>query len=558
MASYFRRKLTGENISAIVSEISGSFGDIGTFLPFAISLSIITNGKMDFNAILLFTGIFNILNGFIFHLPMPLQPMKAIAAEVITQKIDNLYVICSAGLVVGAIVFAIGILLMLGLSNEKLESFQNRMIPRSLISGIQAGLGLGLCKTGACYIHADYEIGVPIFLMMLVLMGLSTPVKRIVSNSNNQATGSIDVDVELNNQTSLSSFNEKLTECSTQGDGRKRVSLFETSLDGKNVSYNSFDETNTNFTSAGETETRAEQAEGILSELVGSNLNNHRRDVTSNLDIAPRHTVINAEYEITRDKYLFIYPIPVALVAFAVGLLLALLRDNNNAGSWEYNADYKNHSDLVNISAMPTFIHFKLLDPTQLWTEGVMAGGLALGLAQLPLTSLNSVVSISDLSEKLFGPKRKVPSVYLAVPVGLTNILLSFLGSMSVCHGAGGLAAQYKFRARTGWSIVFLGTIKIIIALAFGANREFLSTLTNYPHSVLGAMLIFVGSELCLHALKSLFSNGKDTKREYDLFVFSVVVGVQMATNTGWGFLAGLVAHITIVLMNKIVEKYTE
>ena len=124
---------------------------------------------------------------------------------------------------------------------------------------------------------------------------------------------------------------------------------------------------------------------------------------------------------------------------------------------------------------------------------------------------------------------------------------------------AGGLAAQYKFGARTGWSIVFLGTIKIIIALAFGANREFLSTLKNYPHSVLGAMLIFVGSELCLHALKSLFiSNGKEHKREQDLFVFSVVVGVQMATNTGWGFLAGLVAHITIVLMNKIVEKYSK
>ena len=85
-------------------------------------------------------------------------------------------------------------------------------------------------------------------------------------------------------------------------------------------------------------------------------------------------------------------------------------------------------------------------------------------------------------------------------------------------------------------SIIFLGTIKIIIALAFGAGSGLLPTLKNYPHSVLGAMLIFVGCELCLHALKSLFGDGKEQKRERDLFVFIIVVGVQMATNTGWGF----------------------
>ena len=103
MSRYCKINLVKQNISSIISEISGSVGDIGTFLPLTISLVIVTKGEMSFNFILLSTGIFNILNGIIFKLPMPLQPMKAIVAEAITKNIDNLYVICSAGLVVGGV-----------------------------------------------------------------------------------------------------------------------------------------------------------------------------------------------------------------------------------------------------------------------------------------------------------------------------------------------------------------------------------------------------------------------------------------------------------------------
>ena len=147
------RILTKKNFSIFISEISGSFGDIGTFLPLAMSLAVVTNGKIDFTGILLTTGVFNILNGLIFRLLMPLQPMKAIAAEAITKNIDNVYIICSAGLVVGGIVFGIGFLLMIGLTNERLEKIQQSVIPKSLISGIQVGLGLSLCKAGVGYVY---------------------------------------------------------------------------------------------------------------------------------------------------------------------------------------------------------------------------------------------------------------------------------------------------------------------------------------------------------------------------------------------------------------------
>jgi len=39
-----------------------------------------------------------------------------------------------------------------------------------------------------------------------------------------------------------------------------------------------------------------------------------------------------------------------------------------------------------------------------------------------------------------------------------------------VCHGAGGLAAQYRFEARTGGSVILLGVAKMLLALLVGGS----------------------------------------------------------------------------------------
>lgn len=59
---------------APLAEISGSLGDLGTLLPLMIALA--RQDSIDLGSTLVFSGIFNILTGLIFGIPLPVQPMK--------------------------------------------------------------------------------------------------------------------------------------------------------------------------------------------------------------------------------------------------------------------------------------------------------------------------------------------------------------------------------------------------------------------------------------------------------------------------------------------------
>lgn len=60
--------------SAPWAEISGSLGDLGTLLPLMIALA--AQGSINLGTTLVFSGIFNILTGIIYGIPLPVQPMK--------------------------------------------------------------------------------------------------------------------------------------------------------------------------------------------------------------------------------------------------------------------------------------------------------------------------------------------------------------------------------------------------------------------------------------------------------------------------------------------------
>ena len=76
--------------------------------------------------------------------------------------------------------------------------------------------------------------------------------------------------------------------------------------------------------------------------------------------------------------------------------------------------------------------------------NGSPATGIILtGIPQLPVTTLNSVVAVCQLSADLF-PARPAQPVLVSVSVGLMNMVGAWCGAMPCCHGAGGLAAQVK------------------------------------------------------------------------------------------------------------------
>ena len=115
------------------NEISGAFGDIGTDLPLLIGL-IITCG-LDSTSTLVMFGVMQIITGLWYGLPMPVQPLKAMAALMIAQKLpaSTLY---GAGLSIGV--------LMLFLTLTGLLEWLVRVIPKAVIRGVQFGLGLSL------------------------------------------------------------------------------------------------------------------------------------------------------------------------------------------------------------------------------------------------------------------------------------------------------------------------------------------------------------------------------------------------------------------------------
>jgi xanthine/uracil/vitamin C permease (AzgA family) len=116
-------------------EIAGSFGDIGTDLPLIVGMIQAVN--LNSASVLIIFGIGQIMTGFIYGLPMPMQPLKAMAVLVITQKVSG-EVLLGAGLAIGAV--------MLILTLSGLLNWLARLIPLCVVRGIQFGLGLSLAS----------------------------------------------------------------------------------------------------------------------------------------------------------------------------------------------------------------------------------------------------------------------------------------------------------------------------------------------------------------------------------------------------------------------------
>ncbi len=127
--------------------------------------------------------------------------------------------------------------------------------------------------------------------------------------------------------------------------------------------------------------------------------------------------------------------------------------------------------------------------------EAALAGLWLGGLPQLPLTLLNSVLAVSVLASDLF-PRRAegVEPSRIALSVAAMNLVSCPLGGMPMCHGSGGLAGQYHFGARTGLSMVMLGTVKMLFGLLLGATAA--AWMLAFPGSVLGIFLLLAGAQL--------------------------------------------------------------
>lgn len=209
-------------------------------------------------------------------------------------------------------------------------------------------------------------------------------------------------------------------------------------------------------------------------------------------------------------------------------------------------------------------------------------GALDAGLGQIPLTTLNSIFAVSFLSADLL-PKVPAPTpTAMGLSVMSMNLVGCWFGAMPVCHGSGGLAAQYRFGARSGSSVIFLGLVKLFLGLFAG---KFTSNLfAGFPKSLLSIMVIAAGLELAnvgetlntMGAIDLRRSDERnqegeiddDSARREDLtevgrkrrwsVMLITIGGILAFKNDAVGFLAGMLCHWSFGIQDNLETRRSQ
>jgi MFS superfamily sulfate permease-like transporter len=150
------------------NEWGGAFGDIGTDFPLLVGM--ILAARLDAASVLVAFGAMQILTGVVYKLPMPVQPLKAVAVIVITQKLGG-EILFGGGL-------AIGLMMLLLTLTGALEFLATR-IPKAVVRGLQLGLGVQLGMLALKdYVPTNgiegYALAAVAFVIILFLIGKQT------------------------------------------------------------------------------------------------------------------------------------------------------------------------------------------------------------------------------------------------------------------------------------------------------------------------------------------------------------------------------------------------
>ena len=401
-------------------------GDLGTFIPIVLALTLAND--LNLGTTLIFTGVYNIVTGAIYGVPMPVQPMKAIAAAAISGSDFGVPEIMASGILTG------GVLLVLGITG--LMQLVYKIIPLSVVRGIQLAQGLSFALTAVKYIRKIQDFSKSKAKGDRPWLGLDGLVLAII------------------------------------------CACFIIVISG-----------------AGEEEQSGErETAGVLGDE----------------EIRPRKRRVRK----------IIFSIPSAFIIFLFGVVFAFIR---------------RPKVLEEIRFGPSSFQVVKMSK-RAWKEGFIKGTIP----QLPLSVLNSVIGVCKLSSDLF-PGRDFSATSLSVTVGLMNVIGCWFGAMPSCHGAGGLAGQYKFGGRSGGCVALLGTAKLVLGLVLGTSL--VKILDQFPVGILGVLLLFAGIELAMAS--------RDMNSKEESFVMLICTTVSLVgSSAALGFLSGMIVHVLIRLRN--------
>lgn len=141
-----------------LTELAGSMGDFGTLLPLAIGYIVVCG--LDPAGFLVMMGLANIVSGLVYRLPMPIEPMKALAVVAIAQAWEPSMVYASG--------FAMG-LVWLVLATTGAISWIARVTPVSVVTGIQVTLGVMLATEAVKLSASSWPLAIAGVAVVIVL-----------------------------------------------------------------------------------------------------------------------------------------------------------------------------------------------------------------------------------------------------------------------------------------------------------------------------------------------------------------------------------------------------
>lgn len=173
--------------------------------------------------------------------------------------------------------------------------------------------------------------------------------------------------------------------------------------------------------------------------------------------------------------------------------------------------------------------------------QNFLSGAWVLALPQIPLTITNAILATSLLLKDLY--KVDVKPDRLSQTIGLMNLTSVPFGGVPMCHGAGSLAADYRFGARTGGANIISGLMLLPVALFF-AGPQFVQII---PVGIFGALLIFIALELAKNSLRT------------ESYLVTVLIAVlSLTVNITLGFVVGLVVAYILEWRKEKSESKTD
>ncbi|KAK7260841.1 hypothetical protein RIF29_27139 [Crotalaria pallida] len=422
-----------------LAELNGAMGDLGTYIPIMLALTLARD--LNLGTTLIFTGIYNIITGVIYGVPMPVQPMKSIAAEALSDTNFAVPEIMAAGILTG------GVMLVLGVTG--LMQLVYKLIPLCVVRGIQLAQGLSFALTAIKYVRKIQNL----------------PKSKAVGDRNWFGLDGLVLAIVC--------------------------ICFIVIVNGA-----------------------GEQNHGCDDDSESSNSNSN---TTNNYDLSG-HVKGEVSRKRTSKLRKIIFSLPSAFLVFVLGVVLAFIRRPKVVNEIKFGPSY---IEVVRFSR-------------HAWKEGFIKGTIP----QLPLTILNSVIAVCKLSSDLF-PGKEISVTSLSVTVGLMNLVGSWFGAMPCCHGAGGLAGQYKFGGRSGGCVALLGAAKLVLGLVLGSSLAHI--LNQFPVGILGVLLLFAGIELAMCS--------RDMNTKEDSFVMLICTAVSMVgSSAALGFLVGMIVYALLKL----------